>query len=931
MRYRLPAATAAVIAAATLGVSVTATPVFAAATSTTPSQLIVGLRSASTAAATVRKLDADPDVKVLSSDASAELSAVTVAVPAADRADAVATLKADPNVAYVETNAVASADDVTPDDAFYARQWGLATSKTPAAWDVTTGDAVVVAVVDTGVNEVSEIAGRVLPGYDFVNDDSDPSDDAGHGTAVATVAAAAGNNGAAMVGVCWQCRILPVKVLGADGTGTYDNIAKGITYAVDNGADVINLSLGGAESSQLLDSAVQYAYAHNVVVVASAGNDSKTTRTYPAASIPAIAVAGSTQGDGRYSWSNYNATADQWVDLAAPGSNIAQSASGGNFTMFEGTSSAAPLVAGAAGLVLSAKPDATADQVRDALENSGDSIGTWVAKGRLNVGRAVQQITASPALSISEIATSPVSPARGKVTVTPTVASTAGGIKTVKMTVTQPNGKTIATTATKAPFSMVYNSTGITGAVAISITATDTAGNSTTAGTVLNVDNTAPSAALTLSSFVTGPTAVTLANPSDDIAEMDVYVKNVLVGTVTSAPWTYDWDTSGLAGTIPVKVSVTDLAGNSSTTTKNVGVDNAGPKLAWGGPTVATKSALRGTVEVKATATDTAGVASVEVLDAAGNVLGADTTTPYVIPVDGSSFSGDTTLTLRATDKLGQITTVDKTVLFDNTAPVVGDIAASAARGNLVLTPDVTDDTGLRSVKMALTLPSGKTVTISSPTTAPYAAKWGSAGITGTVSAAITATDWAGNVTTATSTFVVDNTAPSAAWTLPSAYANGIVPIALTTASDDTATMDVLVKGKSIAQLTSAPWSIDWDTTGLSGAFAVAVKTTDAAGNTTTVNKTINVDYAGPKVTVFTVKFPAAAATQIRTSVTDPAGVESLELLDAAGQSLATSTTSPYTLTVDTSAMSKGAATWTLKATDKLGNVSTTTKVVTVS
>ncbi|GIM88505.1 S8 family serine peptidase [Paractinoplanes toevensis] len=930
MRYRLPAATAAVIAAASLGVSAAAaTPVFAA--TKTPTELIVGLRSASTVATTVRKLDADPDVTVLSSDASAELSAVTVAVPAADRADAVATLKADPNVAYVETNAVAKADAVTPDDTLFSRQWGLTTAKAPAAWDVTTGDSVVVAVVDTGVNEVSEIAGRVLPGYDFVNDDSGPSDDAGHGTAVATVAAAAANNGSGMVGVCWECRILPVKVLGADGTGTYDNIAKGIMYAADNGADVINLSLGGAESSQLLDSAVQYAYAHNVVVVASAGNDGKVTRTYPAASIPAIAVAGSTQTDTKYSWTNYNSPADPWVDLAAPGSNIAQAAGGGNFTMFEGTSSSAPLVAGAAALVLSAEPDATADQVRDALENSADGVGTWVARGRLDIAGAVQRISATPDLAISDITVSPASPARGKILVTPTVASAAGPVKSVRMVVTPPNGRTVAFSAAKAPWSMSYNSAGVTGAVGIAITATDTAGNTTTATTVLNVDNTAPSAAATIPSFVTGTTAIALDNPADDLAQMDVYVKNVKVGSVTSAPWTYDWDTSGLSGTMAVKVVVTDLAGNTAGTTKNVGVDNAGPKLTWSSPTVVAKTALRGTVDIKAAATDTAGVASVEVLDAEGNVLGTDTTTPYVIPVDGSAFNGSSTLTLRGTDKLGQITTIDRTLVFDNTAPVVGDVTASAVRGAITITPDVTDETGLKTVKMALTLPSGKVVTVSGAATAPYAARWTSTGITGDVSAAVTATDYAGNATTTTSTFRVDNTAPSAVWTLPTAYVKGTVAIALTNPADDIATMDLLVKGKPVAQITSAPWSIDWDTTGLAGAYAVAVRTTDTAGNTLTVSKTVNVDYAGPRVTVSTIKFAASAGTQIKVAVTDPAGVESLELLDATGQSLATSTTSPYTLAVDTSAMSKGAVTWTLKATDKLGNVSTTTKAFTIS
>ena len=167
MPHSVSVTAAALLAAASLS-AVTASPAFAAALAprkpALPATLVVGLRSDAAAAGTVADLDADPDVRVLRSTVSTGLDAVTVTVPATDRGDAVAALRADPDVTYVENNGVATID-ATSADPTYPQQWGLSRTKVPAAGDTTTGRAdVVVAVVDTGVNAVSELAGRVLPG-----------------------------------------------------------------------------------------------------------------------------------------------------------------------------------------------------------------------------------------------------------------------------------------------------------------------------------------------------------------------------------------------------------------------------------------------------------------------------------------------------------------------------------------------------------------------------------------------------------------------------------------------------------------------------------------------------------------------------------------------------------------------------------------------
>ena len=147
--------------------------------------------------------------------------------------------------------APARAAPVRPADPGFAGQWGLTQTRVDEAWSSTRGSfRVVVAVVDTGVSPLPDLAGRLLPGKDFVNHDDNASDDNGHGTMAATVIAAAADNRTGIAGVCWYCRILPVKVLDAKGGGSYTDIALGIRYAADRGAAVISLSLGARTTAR---------------------------------------------------------------------------------------------------------------------------------------------------------------------------------------------------------------------------------------------------------------------------------------------------------------------------------------------------------------------------------------------------------------------------------------------------------------------------------------------------------------------------------------------------------------------------------------------------------------------------------------------------------------------------------------------------------
>ncbi|MBB2924708.1 S8 family serine peptidase [Cellulomonas cellasea] len=320
-----------------------------------------------------------------------------VEVPLGDEepADVVARLEADPLVAEVQLDHVRSAAAWTNDPLVEFSWPYLDLTRLPRAWDMSTGTGTVVAVLDTGVDATHpDLAGSIEPGIDLVNRDADPADDHGHGTIVAGAAMAHGNNGQGAVGAAYGARLLPVKVLDGRGRGNDSVVAEGIAWAVDHGADVLNLSLGGSDVSPVLLAAMRAAVARGVVVVVAAGNDGSDVAQYPAAYAPQVAgvlAVGATDDDGALM--DFSSWGD-WVSIAAPGLMIVGPAPGGGYKEATGTSLAAPLVSGTAALVLARTPGATPAVVEDRLVSTARDAGPrgvdpFYGRGVLDAAAAV--------------------------------------------------------------------------------------------------------------------------------------------------------------------------------------------------------------------------------------------------------------------------------------------------------------------------------------------------------------------------------------------------------------------------------------------------------------------------------------------------------------------------------------------------------------
>jgi len=304
---------------------------------------------------------------------------------------AIDNLSRDKNIEWVEENAqycaTAEVIGIAPTDPYFSEQWAMRKILAPAVWDSTTGDStIVIGILDTGIDTAHlEFKGRIVGGYDFVNDDPIAYDDHGHGTMVAGIIGAEGQNGVGIAGVGWKLKLMPVKVIDANGIGSVWTVGNGIRYAANNGAKVINMSLGNYEPFSYISEAIDSAADKGCILIASAGNDNTDEEMYPAAYPNVIAVAATDRYDKKASFSNYG----DHIYCSAPGTGVFTTLLDNKYGVFSGTSSAAPFVSGMVGLLLSRYPTLSREQVLQGLQYYSDDIGEtgWDPKfghGRLN-------------------------------------------------------------------------------------------------------------------------------------------------------------------------------------------------------------------------------------------------------------------------------------------------------------------------------------------------------------------------------------------------------------------------------------------------------------------------------------------------------------------------------------------------------------------
>ncbi|CAN5788657.1 hypothetical protein BH23ACT1_BH23ACT1_14440 [soil metagenome] len=337
-------------------------------------------------------------------------------------------------------------------DPFFSQQWGLEAIGAEAAWAKGRGAGTVIAVVDTGVDlDHEDLIGKVIPGASFPS--GSPQDDNGHGTHVAGIAAASTSNGIGIAGVAPDARILPVKVLNANGSGNVAQVAQGIRFAADNGADVINLSFGEVSTDVDLSSAftdaIRYAWAKGAIPVVAAGNDFVRTSSFTDEPVIVVTSIGSdgtrpgyASGVGNARWGlaapggDGNPGSERSSDSCDPDTAIVSTYTEPSYVCLVGTSMAVPHVAGAAAVLRSIglSPEQTVAQLLATADDIGASgTDSTFGAGRLNLARAAQAAappttvpptTEAPTTTTEAPTTIAAAPTPAPTTTTPTPATT---------------------------------------------------------------------------------------------------------------------------------------------------------------------------------------------------------------------------------------------------------------------------------------------------------------------------------------------------------------------------------------------------------------------------------------------------------------------------------------------------------------------------
>lgn len=368
-------------------------------------------------------------------------------------------LSRDPFVKFVEEDRLLPPEEISANDPYYDKAWHLGKIEAPSAWEISMGEGVVVAILDTGVDEDHpDLFGQTVPGWNIYDDDDDTSDVYGHGTRVAGTVAAASDNGIGVTSIAWDTLIMPVRISRPDGYASTSDIVEGIIWAADHGAQVANISYD-VSGSLTVENAAAYMRERGGVVVVAAGNSGIYRSIAPSPAL--ISVGATDKHDIRASFSAYG----EYLDLVAPGAHIYSTRLGDGCSSASGTSMSCPVVAGVVALMMSVNPLLNPAQVDTILTETTDDLGDggwdiYYGAGRVNAAEAVLAAWESSNEDIEAPTVTITSPAGGTVSgVVPIDVSATDdvGVTRVELYI---NGELVGT-ETSEPFAFSWDSTTI--------------------------------------------------------------------------------------------------------------------------------------------------------------------------------------------------------------------------------------------------------------------------------------------------------------------------------------------------------------------------------------------------------------------------------------------------------------------------------------
>ena len=511
-----------------------------------------------------------------------------VEVPAKSERAVEVLLRKNKHLKFAERDMIVAEDATT--DPYYGSAWHLPKIGADIAWATSSGNGVTIAILDSGVDTAHpDLAGKLLPGWNFYDGNSNLTDVTGHGTKVAGTAAAATNNAVGVASVAGAAMILPGRIASPTGTASFSTMAAGVTWAADKGARVANISYSGARGSSTVWSAGNYIKSKGGVLVVSGGNTGTVDTSAPSDAL--IAVSATTSTDARASWSSYGS----YIDVAAPGEGIWTTTNGGGYASVSGTSFASPATAGVIALMMAANPKLAPADITKLLFATAVDLGTlgydnYFGNGRINAAVAVEAAAKASAPSPVSDTTAPVVSVSS-----PLANSTVSGLVVVDVSATDASGvsrvelmagNTLVATDTSAPYGFSWDSTTVAdGSASLTATAYDAAGNKASKAVTVTVANAAlkilaadsipPVASITnpaAGSTVSGVVSVKgSATDNVGVSAMRLYIDGKLVSSAVGSSLSYSWNTKKAStGSHSLVLTAEDAAGNLKTTSVSV-------------------------------------------------------------------------------------------------------------------------------------------------------------------------------------------------------------------------------------------------------------------------------------------------------------------------------------------------------------------------